>query len=461
MMKKYLQFLSLIILFGNLSNAQELFFKQKPLLFFEEKSKQIIVIENDSLIIKINEKVKIPLKHVDYPKNLRDYIPFTIKKRNYFVHSGCGVVLEFRNDSIVRIDNSLMHNNQFGAATFVYKDEIYFFGGYGLFTTKNILTKFDFKLKEWVLVEISNDNNSPYLTDAYSIKLNDKFYVFGGYKSVNSQIINNEDYVYCLDLKNCSWKKTKTNFFIENKNVELNEKNRFYYKDKIIINKINELLSIDFKNNKILRYKNSLPYPIEHYSLVVKDELFAILDSNNHIKPGYFILKSFPINDILKNPISEAPFYYEEQPYYLYGSMLFFVLLICVLGYKKRRFISYYLNPTIPFQYWQETELLYFKGKKVKHLSEDDIKILNKMALHPNQFISLNEFNEMFTIDYENENYSAIVKRREKKLETFLQMIANVSSYDFQDLIHERKNEVDKRIKEVLFLPKKIKFVKK
>ena len=83
------------------------------------------------------------------------------------------------------------------------------------------------------------------------------------------------------------------------------------------------------------------------------------------------------------------------------------------------------------------------------------------MALHPNQFISLYEFNDMFTVNYENENYSAIVKRREKKLETFLQMIANVSSYDFHDLLHERKNEVDKRIKEVLFLPNKIKFVKK
>lgn len=461
MMKKHLQFLAIIILFCNLSNAQELFFKQKPLLFFEEKSEQIIIIENDSLIIKINEKVKIPLKYVDYPKNLRDYIPFTIKKRNYFVHKGCGVVLEFRNDSIVRIDKSLLHNNQFDAATFIYKDEIYFFGGYGLFTTKNILTKFDFNLKEWVLVDISNENNSPYLTDAFSIKLNDKLYVFGGYKSVNSKIIDNEDYVYCLDLKNCSWSKTKTNFFNENKNIELNEKNRFYYKDKIIINKLNELVSVDFDNNKIIRYKNSLPYPIEHYSLVVNDELFAILDSNNHIKPGYYILKSFPIKDILINPISEEPFYYEEQPYYLYGIAVIFILLLLWFLYRKREFISYYFNPTIPFQYWQETELLYFKGKKVKHLSDDDIKILNKMALHPNQFISLNEFNEMFTIDYENENYSAIVKRREKKLDTFLQMIANVSSYDFQDLLHERKNEIDKRIKEVLFLPKKIKFVKK
>lgn len=459
-MKKHLLFLSVFLFLGNLTIAQELFFKQKPLLFFEEKSKQIIIIENDSLIIKINEKVKIPLKHVDCPKNLRDYVPFTIKKRNYFVHKGCGVVLEFRNDSIIRIDKSLLHNNQFDAATFIYKDEIYFFGGYGLFTTKNILTKFDFNLKEWVLVTMNIDS-APTLTDAYSIKLNDKFYVFGGYKSVNSKIIDNEDHVYCLDLKNFSWEKTKTNFFNENKNAELDEKNRFYYKDKIIINKLNELVSVDFNNNKIKRYKNSLPYPIEYYSLVVNDELFAILDSNNHIKHGYYIFKSFSIKDILKNPTSEEPFYNEERPYYLYGIAGIFILLMLGFLYKKRRYISYYLSPIVPFQYWQETELLYFKGKKVKHLSEDDIKILNKMALHPNQFISLNEFNEMFTIDYENENYSAIVKRREKKLETFLQMIANVSSYDFHNLLHERKNELDKRIKEVLFLPYKIKFVKK
>jgi hypothetical protein len=460
-MKKYLLFLFCSLFTSNLIESQELHFKEKPLMFFHEKSQQVILIENDSIVIKIKENVKIPLKHNFYPKYLREYIPFTIKKRNYFVHKGCGVVLEFRNDSIVRIDKSLLHNNQFDAATFVYNDEIYFFGGYGLFTTKNILTKFHFKLNEWVLVDISNEIISPYLTDAYSIKLNDKFYVFGGYKSVNSQIIENVNNVFCLDLKNCSWKKTKTNFFNENKNVELNEKNKFYYKDNIIINKLNELLSIDFKNNKIIRYKNPLPYPIYHYSLVKNDELYSILDSNNHIKHGYFIFKSFSIKDIFKNKISEEPFYYEEQPYYLYVLGLVFVLVLGFFVYKKRSIISYYFHPSLPFQYWIFSQALYFKGKKVKHLSENDIKILNKIASHPNQFISLNEFNEMFTIDYETENYAAIVKRREKKLDTFLKLLANVSSFEISDLLQERKNEIDKRIKEVLFLPNKIKYIQK
>lgn len=460
-MKKYLLFLLGALFGSNLIESQELYFKEKPLMFFHEKSQQVILIENDSIVIKIKENVKIPLRHSNYLSNLSEYIPFQIKKRNYFVHKGCGVVLEYRNDSIVRIDKSFLHKNQHDAATFVYNDEIYFYGGYGLFTTKNILTKFDFKLNEWVLVDIINENNSPYLTDAYSIKLNDNFYIFGGYKSVNSQIIDNVDYVYCLDLKNCSWKKTKTNFFNENIEFDFNERNRFIYKDKIIINKLNELVSIDLNKNEIIRYKNSLPYPIEHYSIVVNDELFAILDLNNHIKHGYYIFKSFPIKDILKNPISEEPFYYEEQPYYLYGLGLVLFLGFGFFIYKKRRFISYYLNPSLPFQYWTLSQELYFKGKKVKHLSEDDIKILNKIASYPNQFISLNEFNEMFTIDYETENYAAIVKRREKKLDNFLKLLANVSGFDISDLLQERKNEIDKRIKEVLFLPNKIKFTQK
>jgi hypothetical protein len=206
-------------------------------------------------------------------------------------------------------------------------------------------------------------------------------------------------------------------------------------------------------------YKSDFIFKVIN-SKQVKNKVFLIIGAKNN-KLGEYRFTVSDVNDILKNPISEEPFYYEEQPYYLYGIAGIFILLLFWFLYKKRRFISYYLNPTIPFQYWQKTELLYFKGKKVKHLSENDIKILNKMALHPNQFISLNEFNEMFTIDHESENYSAIVKRREKKLEIFLQLLANVSSYDIKDLLHERKNEVDKRIKGVLFLPNKIKFIQK
>jgi hypothetical protein len=443
-----------------LCNAQDIYFKHKPLFFFDEQTQQIILIENDALVYKTNEKVKIPLKHSEYPANLNEYIPFSIKKKNYFVHEGCGVVLEYRNDSIVRLDNSFLHKNQFDAASFVYKNEIYFFGGYGLFTHKNILTKYDFNMREWVLSKYYSNLNSPSLASPINFSINENIFLFGGYDFNDKNQLEsfNEKFVWILNAKTKEWKRYISKVINDCEGVD-NFLVKINLQDGIYIQHCKKTYFIDFKNNLCKEYKSDFILNVLN-SKQIKNKVYLLIAAKNN-KLGEFRFTVSDVNDILKNPISEAPFYYEERPYYLYGIAAIFILLMLWFLYKKRRFISYYLSPTVPFQYWQETELLYFKGKKVKHLSEDDIKILNKMALHPNQFISLNEFNEMFTIDYENENYSAIVKRREKKLETFLQMIANVSSYDFQDLLHERKNEVDKRIKEVLFLPKKIKFVKK
>ena len=453
-------FLSVLLFTTVFSFAQEFYFKQKPFMFFDNNSNQIILVENDSTIIKTKKKNRIKLKSNNILAPLSEYIPFYIQKKTYFVHNGCGVVLEYRNDSIVRIDNSYLHKNQFGAASFVYKDEIYFFGGYGMFTHKNILTKYDFKLREWLLVNTFEDEKLPPLTSSY-FKINGNYlYVFGGSWTIKSNVFENKEDVWQLNLKTMRWKKFKTNLFKSCPSYASNCNNTIYFNYSIIFKSCKSIVGIDFKKNIISKYNTFFDFGIIS-SFFMNNQINVILEQDNTIKNGYYVFKSFPINDILKNPISEESFYYEEQPYYLYGIVGIFILLMLWFLYRKKRFISYYLSPILPFQYWQETELLYFKGKKVKHLSEDDIKILNKMALYPNQFISLNEFNEMFTIDYENENYSAIVKRREKKLETFLQMIANISSYDFQDLLHERKNEIDKRIKEVLFLPKKIKFVKK
>jgi hypothetical protein len=131
-------------------------FKEKQYLVFNHPdfyySKKFNSKSWDKKVLKYNETPKTD----NFPYNF-----FHIKGKNYFVHTGCGTVFEFRNDSIIRIDNSFEHKSQFMASTFVYKDEIYYFGGYGLFTFKNILTKFDFKTKEWELVKYFNYNRIP------------------------------------------------------------------------------------------------------------------------------------------------------------------------------------------------------------------------------------------------------------------------------------------------------------
>lgn len=455
---------ALLLFTGFPSFSQKLNFNDQPLLFKESKTNEIIVIDNEETIFKLYKNVKIPLKHNGFPGKLKDYTSFSIKNQTYLVHKGCGPVLEYRNDSIVRIDNSFLHLNQMGSSNFVHKNEIYFFGGYGLFTFKNILTKYDFITREWLLIKTKNNYLVEPLSDCFYYKNDLFFYVFGGYKqNDDGENIYNNNILYRLDLRTFTWKKFRTNFFNIGVNRSVVSKlgtSFFEYNGELIINEDKKLFKINFSKNKVIQFKTDVIIPSIHL-IYNKNKVVSLIENYNHSNKQNFTISSFPIKDILKNPISEEPFYYEEQPFYLYGLGLVLFLGFGFFIYKKRKFISYYLNPSLPFQYWTLSQELYFKGKKVKHLSEDDIKILNKIASYPNQFISLNEFNEMFTIDYETENYAAIVKRREKKLEVFLKLLANVSSYDIKDLLHERKNEVDKRIKEVLFLPNKIKFVNK
>ena len=63
--------------------------------------------------------------------------------RILFVFAGLGEVYELRNDSIVRIDNSSRHKNQFGATIFQHENRVHALGGYGFFQTKNLFIFFN------------------------------------------------------------------------------------------------------------------------------------------------------------------------------------------------------------------------------------------------------------------------------------------------------------------------------
>lgn len=60
-----------------------------------------------------------------------------------------------------RLDQSFTHRNQYGHAPWIGMDgTIYAFGGYGLFTGKNIVTFFNQNIRSWTLLPIS-DNSVP------------------------------------------------------------------------------------------------------------------------------------------------------------------------------------------------------------------------------------------------------------------------------------------------------------
>lgn len=69
------------------------------------------------------------------------------------------------------------------------------------------------------------------------------------------------------------------------------------------------------------------------------------------------------------------------------------------------------------------------------------------------RFVPLNELNQLFEKGNNSENFSSIVKRREITLATLLQKLSVLTTIPGEELLINRKNPEDKRIKEIRIEP--------
>ena len=76
--------------------------------------------------------------------------------QNYFLDPLGGGVFLFKNYILSRKDNSFQHKMQINSSQFIYKGNIYKYGGYGFWSDRNFITRFDIKTNEWELVPFLN-----------------------------------------------------------------------------------------------------------------------------------------------------------------------------------------------------------------------------------------------------------------------------------------------------------------
>jgi hypothetical protein len=445
----------LAITFSSFTSAQELKFSQKPKLIYDYNHKEAILFLNDSVVLKTKQKKKVSIYKAAFPGNFSEYLFLNVGGRSIFVHEGCGPVLEFRNDSLVRLDKSYLHRNQFRGSLFSYKNEIYFLGGYGLFTHKKILTKFDFENKEWDLA-ITNDKNIPSFENCLSKVIDDDLFVFGG--TTNGCANQN---LYVLNLKTKEWKVYKSNIFknfetiIQNQNKLLEEKNGFYIIDEY------KMFYVDIKNNSIKQYKNKIVKQCPE-NFVLKDTVYGIF--NIYQDPTYsFAFEQYPLKNHInyKNDFIVVDQIYYEDRTELYITIcvvfIFLAITIYLIIRKKYWFISIIYKT--PFIYSIKKNKLFYKGKFVSVLNKYDILLLEKQFLSKNNFFPLSDLNDLFSNSKQQDTMDVLIKRRENKLNSFIKTIAAVSGLSSDEICAFKKNEADKRIREIQILPNAITFI--
>ena len=435
-----LVFGSIFLLSSYLCLAQSFRFNNlNPCVFYNYELDKLCVIDDSSQMLLISleskklERRPIHLdKQVTFNQLLTEYVLLSEKGSPiYFVDRGCGYVLQLRNDSIVRIDNSFHHRNQYGGAFFLHEGDPYIFGGYGLFSIKNFITHFDPKLKEWYL-----DNQSKQVDPAMTFpyyKEKDNLYLLvninGSFKKPNFK--NYWQY----NLTNESW-------FFEG---QVNYFDSINISPSCVINNLliftTFFLEIDFKNNCIIRYKQK---PVN--SLL---NLYRFRDK-------YIMLQQQKILDIE----SSLMIIYDETAF----KREFFIAKNTLLVKEKNSFYAKLLALAAIFLigiifviYWVSRKRK--KQAPIYTMSESSIELLNLWVFKRHGILELSDLNDL--VNPEHLSIETMKKRREALLKTFVFDMVKIYRLPPKSIFTETLNPMDKRMKVLTLHPKIVEIVLK
>jgi hypothetical protein len=432
------------VISATLSAQESLVFNNGHILFLDAKTHTPVLLTRDSILYSGYHFERKSISVTQDFKALDIHNPYkcNIKQKTFLVADGGGPVLEFRNNGFYRLDNSFPQRNQYFAAPFVYDNNIYLFGGYGLFTHKNLITKYNFKIGEWTEEQISIGPRPVERFKSYSIVLGDYLYVFGGMKKnprkVQEHIRVQDHTVWQLHLPTMQWSKKgeyDPSYFGNEYYVSFQAEGKLY----LLYEKIYE---IDLQNNTIKRYAFREWKGIKDiiYDSVTKKITYTYKLTNS----GAYKVLNEPLSSFLGNLESENEFIESNPPFFAIALIALFFLLIIwvVIKTMKRRDIK---KKCIIYN--EREKLFYFNNSEVK-LNMQEKNLLTFLVENREAYIPLNQLNDLFS-NGDNENFNVISKRREITQAELLFKLSTLLNMPKGDILLERKNPIDKRLKEV------------
>ncbi len=440
----------LILLFTTFLNAQTIPVTDNICFFQDAKTGKPITIVNDSLVYKGELKNPSILKHTEFPGKLKRYSQynFNINKHTYLVEVGCGPVLEYRNDSIVRIDNSVLQNNQFGASPFVYKGQICLFGGYGLFTDKNIITRFDFSSNEWFLLNIKGADTPSARNSNLNYFDKNGLYIFGGWSNKTIPNFEKDSSLWYFNFISLKW--IRLGNYNENLLKIISKFPYYYYtfqtNNKLYLQNIDSIIEIDFKNNKTRYFENkSIICNIKPYFDCKSNSLVYLqtLNGSSQLK-----LETISLSELIRKPTKTEKLYYSPWQEYLLSSI--WILFILITFYFIYRWIIFRKGKHFVFN--RSKNKLFYKSKIISNLDPLEEKIMIYLFQNNNTYIQLNQLNSFFEKE-SPDNFTNVIKKRDLVFSSLFVKLNAYIMHGENPLVLMQKNEVDKRIKEIRLNP--------
>jgi len=344
-----------------------------------------------------------------------------------------GEILEFKGDSLVRVDNSYKHKLQLGSLEFTRNDTIIRYGGYGFFENRNFFTYYNREINSWEFLNIKGELIPEELSNFLYYITKDNIYILGGkvIDKFNNDITHKNYNSYEYDFKTKKWKYLgKLNNHIErNLTIPLDNDTFFSFNKQngnILKININSNLIEEFDKTPIIKkVQSSFFKPFFH-----KDKLHFFNYQNNKLNFNSISIKDFESSLVKK----ESRKIYKSSDWILILICLGLIVFVSSIILMIKRIANKIIK--INDLYFFNFKRLIFRGKEEILFSS----IYNQSRI--NKKVDNRTITEIFYD--ENLNYGTINRRKNEsinKLNDKLKILLKTT----KDIILREQSEIDKR----------------
>jgi hypothetical protein len=417
--------------------SQNYTFKNKgQLMFYDYQASKFCIIEDSTHRILIdlstNRMEKRPL-HLDSQIHFTDLLSYykvlTEKGADvYFVDKGCGYVLLLRNDSIVRIDKSFHHQNQYNASYFLYKNAPHVFGGYGFFNFKDYMLKYDHNLCQWFmqtrLTNYSCSDRNPYMV------CKNKYYCVSGKIVTDGESNYFFENLISYNFSTQKWKnlgEIDPSAFPKKEKIEIAHKNLLVSLHKLYLYDFqkNEVEIFDLKNIPSLK-----DVYIENGRVIMKRSITRVVQYET-------LISSMPLGVFKSKYLISKKAIIAPDPNFklllLMSLLILGTLLVVFFEYRRRRS--------------GKVKRIQTNGK----ISKSTQKLLTLWLTKDDLSLEYSQLNDL--VNEDSPSVDAIKKRRENLLDLFKYQISLKCNLAPNDVFTTTQHVNDKRMKVIILNP--------
>ena len=413
---------------------------------YSYNSENIIYLFTANEIYEIDVLKNSISKPVEFDNNGFDIVNYNPIKLNdifYFVHASGGLVLKLADDLLTRIDNSFDHKMQYGSAIFNHNNEIYRFGGYGFFSARNFIIKYDFDTNEWEPITLKNNLSPSARFDFTYINTEDQFVIIGGraVDTSNRKLIVNLEDSWSYSFKNKEWIPILSSEYF--KSFDLNFLNTNQGVAKLIDNEIYlyDFENLEFKiyniNNTILKMDSN--FPMHFYD----NRYYFVVNRNNNKK----VMIRRGKNEFFGNLKSSTKIKEEFN---------FLILFLILIGFSLLVIIGFYVNKFYNFIIMYSDKIKY-KRNSIS-ISKDEYLVLSKFISN-NNILENNNLQSM--LDKKQYDRSHNVRLKNNLVESINSKFMYLLGDDSKQYIQTQKSQYDGRYKRYFLNFGTLKFISK